>query len=152
MRSPTVPYLSNAQLDAAVRDLVTRFERWRNAPVVPPVPVEDIVEKYLSVTLEMIDLRAKLGVEDVLGAAYFEKGIIRVQEDLLAQEGRFSFTVGHETGHWWLHRPLYEANKVAPLLFAKAEPEPDVVCRSSGKKPPAEWQAIGFQGSAIQRR
>jgi len=144
MRSPNVPYLSAAQLDAAVKDLVIGFERWLSRAVAPPIPIEDIVEKYLGVTLEMIDLEAKLGVKDVLGAAYFNEGIIRIEEGLLEKEGRFSFTVGHEIGHWCLHRPLYKASQATQPLFNSGQAEPDIVCRSSSPKPSAEIQADAF--------
>lgn len=144
MRSLTVPFVAPEKLESAVRELLLQFGRWRGAAVTPPVPVEDIVEKYLGLTFEFDDLEKRLGVPDVLGAAWFDEKIIRVDESLLDKEGRLSFTIGHETGHWCLHRPLYEANKVAPSLFASTEPEPAVICRTSERKERAELQADDF--------
>jgi hypothetical protein len=46
-----------------------------------------------------------------------------------AKEGRYRFTVGHEVGHWQLHRHLFLANACQDSLF-EAPSEPSVVCRA----------------------
>jgi Zn-dependent peptidase ImmA (M78 family) len=82
-----------------------------------------------------------------LGATWFEEKCIRIDSSLEENEGRLSFTMAHEIGHWWMHRPIYEMNKVTVPLFVCEEGKPAspaVVCRSTGKKPPAEWQADQF--------
>lgn len=137
-----VPYLADAKIDSAVNELLGKFSRISGTAVKPPIPVDDIVEKYLKVTLEVLDLKSKLGT-DVLGAAYFDENVIRVDEMLLDQEGRLSFTLGHEVGHWQLHRPIYEMDKVSGSLFGPKTALPAFVCRSSAK-PPAEVQADKF--------
>jgi Zn-dependent peptidase ImmA (M78 family) len=74
---------------------------------------------------------------------------VRVDERVVDQEGRFCFTIGHELGHWVLHRPQVEADRTAPTLFRDAEPPPAVVCRTGQKKAPAEWQADQFSARLL---
>jgi Zn-dependent peptidase ImmA (M78 family) len=144
MRSPKVRFLQPQEIESAVRELLRAFAKGRGIQIVPPIPVDDIIEKHLKVRLEISDLVTRLGMTDVLGATWFDEGIIRIDERLEAQEGRLSFTLGHEVGHWVLHRPQLEADKVAPLPLQNQEAPPAVVCRTSEKKAPAEWQADQF--------
>jgi Zn-dependent peptidase ImmA (M78 family) len=137
-----VPFLSDAKIDSAASELLGKYAKGSGGSLRGPIPIDDIIEKFLRVTLEVTDLRSKLG-SDVLGAAYFEENIIRVDETLLDQEGRLSFTMGHEVGHWQLHRPVYEMDKVSGSLFGPKPELPSFVCRSSAK-PPAEIQADKF--------
>lgn len=138
-----VPYRANAQIDHAALELLRKFSKQAGVVVKPPIPVDDIIEKFLGVSLEIVDLKAKLGTDDVLGAAYFDEKIIRVDASLLEQEGRLCFTMAHEVGHWQLHRPLYEMNKMSAPMFGNAASAPSFLCRSS-QKPPAEYQADMF--------
>ena len=140
-----VRYLSDQELDAASLELLRKFAKTSGRPVSPPIPVEEIIDKHLKVRLEFCDLRSKLGA-DVLGATWFDEAIIRVDSSLEQLEGRLCFTMAHETGHWVLHRPQYEADKVTGQLFKRdaAEGPPAVVCRSSDAKVRAEWQADQF--------
>jgi len=142
-----LPYLRPWDLEAAASELLQRYGRWKGAPPRPPIDVDDIIEGYLKLQLCVVDLQRQLGVADVLGAAWFDDGRIAVDQSLEGQEGRIAFTLAHEVGHWTLHRPLYEADKVTRPLFA-GEPErasePPVVCRSSQRQAAAEWQANQF--------
>ncbi|RKG66333.1 ImmA/IrrE family metallo-endopeptidase [Corallococcus sp. CA054B] len=138
-----VPFLTDQAIDSATHELLLKFSKHVGVQVNPPIPVDDIIEKYLRVGLEITDLKTKLGTSDVLGAAYFDEKVIRVDQQLEAQEGRLCFTMAHEVGHWQLHRPIYEMDKVAPLLFGTKDPRPAFLCRS-GQKPPAEIQADKF--------
>jgi hypothetical protein len=139
-----VRFLKVEQIEAAVAELLRNFCRKRNCALTAPVPVEDILEKHLKVKLEIKDLVKLLGVSDVLGAAWFDLGVVRVDERIVDQEGRYSFTLSHELGHWILHRPQVEAERIAPTLFGGSADGPAVVCRTSEKKAPAEWQADQF--------
>lgn len=139
-----VRFLRTEEIDLAVSELLRNFSKKRGLTLVPPIPVEDILEKHLQVKLEIKDLVQLLGVSDVLGAAWFDLGVVRVDERIVDQEGRYSFTIGHELGHWVLHRPQVEAERVAPTLFGDSANAPAVVCRTSEKKAPAEWQADQF--------
>jgi hypothetical protein len=142
-----LPYLRPRDLEAAAGELLGRYGRWKGTPPRPPIDVDDIIEGYLKLQLAVVDLQSALGVPDVLGAAWFDEGRIAVDQSLEGQEGRFAFTLAHELGHWTLHRPLYEADKVTRPLFAGGPPrvtEPPIVCRSSQRQAAAEWQANQF--------
>lgn len=142
-----VPFLKPSDLDHAVAELLRRYGAWKKAPVQPPIDVDEIVEGYLGLTLEVVDLRERLGMDDVLGATWFDDGRVRIDRSLEGKEGRFAFTVAHEIGHWQLHRPLYEMDKVTLPLFSLGpdeKPAPAVVCRAKERKAPAEWQADQF--------
>jgi hypothetical protein len=142
-----VPYLTSAQLDHVVAELLRSYGKWRGAPLRPPIDVDEIAEGYLGLTLELTDLRQLLGIDDVLGATWFDERRLRVDQSLEGKEGRFAFTVAHEIAHWQLHRPLYEMEKVTLALFPPqpgAKPAAAVVCRAKDRKSPAEWQADQF--------
>ena len=146
-----VPYWFDKDIDSAVHELLMKFSKRRGAQVAPPIPVEDIIEKHLEVTLEITNLKEKLGADDVLGAAYFDERLIRVDERLEEQEGRLCFTLAHEVGHWQLHRPLYELEKMSPTLFEAKAQLPSFLCRSK-QKPPEEIQADKFAAFLLMPR
>jgi Zn-dependent peptidase ImmA (M78 family) len=158
MRQIKVPFLRSSEIDHAVADLLRRYGAWRNAPAKPPIDVDEIVEGYLGLVLEIADLKSLLGMPDVLGATWFETRKVCVDQSLEGKEGRFAFTVAHEIGHWQLHRPLLEMERVTLSLFpAAADAAPTVVCRARESKAPAEWQADQFAArllmpaTAVQR-
>jgi Zn-dependent peptidase ImmA (M78 family) len=55
------------------------------------------------------------------------------------------FTVAHELGHWELHRHLFPASYGQRGLFSEKN-APTIVCRTSSRKDPMEWQADCFAG------
>src|SRR3712207_7120539 len=57
--------------------------------------------------------------------------------------GRFRFTIGHEVGHWELHRRHLQLQRSQDDLFQK-RPEPSIVCRTSQQKERIELQADVF--------
>jgi hypothetical protein len=71
-----VPYLTSAQLDQVVAELLRNYGKWRGTPVRPPIDVDEIAEGYLGLTLELTDLRQLLGIDDVLGATWFDCALI----------------------------------------------------------------------------
>jgi len=147
MQQIKVPFLKPTEIDHVVRELLRAYGAWRKAPAEPPSDVDEIVEGYLGLTLELDDLRTRLGMPDVLGATWFEDALVRIDQSLEEKVGRFSFTVAHEIGHWQLHRPLFEMEKVTLSLFPSrdgATATPAMVCRSREKKAPAEWQVDQF--------
>jgi hypothetical protein len=142
-----VPYLTSAQLDQVVAELLRNYARWRGTAIRPPIDVDEIAESYFELILELSDLKKLLGIDDVLGATWFDERRLRVDQSLEGKEGRFAFTVAHEIGHWQLHRPLYEIEKVTFPLFPTqtgAKPAAAIVCRARDRKSPAEWQADQF--------
>ncbi|MBI3184655.1 MAG: ImmA/IrrE family metallo-endopeptidase [Myxococcales bacterium] len=148
-----VPFLKPQELDSAAAELLRKYSKWKGAIPRPPIDIDDIVEGHLQLEFAVVNLQEKLGVPDVLGATWFDEKRVCVDESLEGQEGRFSFTLAHEVGHWVLHRPLYEADKVTRPLFAEGPgakaAEPAVVCRSSQRQAPAEWQANQFAARVL---
>ena len=142
-----VPFLRASELDHITAEVLRKYSAWKGAPVRPPIDVDEIVEGLLELDFEVLDLREHLGMPDVLGATWMDDGRICVDQSLEGKEGRFAFTVAHEVGHWVMHRPILEMDRVTlPLFTAKAdeEPKPAIVCRAREKKAPAEWQADQF--------
>ena len=141
-----VPFLADRQLESAATELLRKYAKWKGAPPRPPIPVDDIVEGLLGLSLSIGDLRTRLGKNDVLGATWLDDGHVMIDSSLEGNEGRFSFTLAHETGHWVLHRPIIEMEKVTVPLFARepnAKPGPAIVCRD-GQRDSAEIQADKF--------
>ncbi|RMH00001.1 MAG: ImmA/IrrE family metallo-endopeptidase [Deltaproteobacteria bacterium] len=152
MRAIKVPYLKHSELDHAAAELLRKYSEWKGSPARPPIDVDEIVEGYLGLDFEVANLREYLGMPDVLGATWLEDGVVRVDESLEGKDGRFAFTVAHEIGHWVLHRPVIEMEKVTLPLFSSkpdAEPKPAIVCRAQARKQPAEWQADQFAARVL---
>lgn len=147
MRQIKVPFLRPPELNDAATELLHCYGEWRRQPAVPPIDVDEIVEGYLGLVLEVVDLKRRLGMDDVLGATWFREDRVCIDQSLEGKQARFAFTVAHEIGHWQLHRPLFEMEKLTLPLFPSAAgvaAGPAVVCRSSERKAPAEWQADQF--------
>ncbi|MEW8333882.1 MAG: ImmA/IrrE family metallo-endopeptidase, partial [Candidatus Thiodiazotropha sp.] len=66
--------------------------------------------------------------------------------------GRYYFSVGHEIGHWRLHRQYLRNADGQAAMFTDREPEPTVICRTSQKKAPVEWQADYFSSCLLMPR
>lgn len=141
-----VPFRRPIEIDEMVADLLGKYGKWKGAPPRPPMPVDDIAEGYFKLDFAFDDLEALLEEPGVLGATWLEEKVMRVDCSLESNPRRVSFTIAHEIGHWWMHRPILEMEKVTLPLFAYEKGRratPVVICRS-GRKDPAEWQADQF--------
>lgn len=147
-QGPRLKYLPDQAFEDEAALLLAEFGKAKGQITSPPIPIDDIVEGHLKLTLEFIDTRAKFGVDDVHGAIWFNDHLIGIDLRLdpynfPAKLGRYRFTLAHEAGHWRLHRHLY-LRKANPLsLLPNSTPRPDFVCRSSDKEP-IEYQADRF--------
>jgi uncharacterized protein DUF955 len=159
-----VPYIADETIERDTEALLAQYELSRNIEIRAPVPVEDVVEKFLKLHLEFDDLPRRLGVPrvlagkepDICGAIWLEDGEIVIDESLdpelrPAMEGRYRFTLGHEGGHWRLHRPLIEANIRQALLFQDTR-QPSVVCRLSQANERLELQANLYASCLLMPR
>jgi len=148
-----VPYLSEEQIERDAAMLLCEYAQKRGAVIEPPVPIEDIVEKHLRLTIEFDDTHRLFGVTrdlvgdaDILGAIFFDDRRIVIDESLdpeenAFKEGRYRFTLAHEGGgHWRLHRHLFAKNPAQTALF-DLPTRPAVICRYSQAKERVEWQA-----------
>ncbi|MBI5642615.1 MAG: ImmA/IrrE family metallo-endopeptidase [Deltaproteobacteria bacterium] len=142
-----VPFFQKPEIERMALDLLQKYEAWKGVKLTPPISIDDIVEGYLRLDFQIDDLKERLSIPDVLGATWFEDKVMRIDSSLEGKEGRLSFTMAHEVGHWWMHRPYYEMEKVTLPLFSfkeNVQPTPAIVCRSGRKKDSAEWQADQF--------
>lgn len=152
-----VPFLHEKQIEAEADALLAEFEERFNDVTEPPVPVDEIAELLLELSLEYKDMKALFPMADVHGAIWFAQGKIGIDRDLdpdanPSRRGRYHFTLAHEVGHWRLHRQHYIKNPAERQLFDDGSPTPDVVCRSSERKKPVEWQADAFAANLLMPR
>jgi len=152
-----VAFLSEEEIETRALETLGSYGRRFEEVSGPPVPVEEILECDLELDFGLEDLAAAGLGEDALGAMWAADRRVRVDSSLdptefPAKEGRYRFTVGHEVGHWQLHRHLFLANVGQDSLFG-APSEPSVVCRAAySKKPPIEWQADAFAAQLLMPR
>ena len=160
-----VPYLREEQIERDAASLLAEYAQARSIVISPPIPIEDIVEKYLKLGIEFDNMhrllrvpRSGLGLDpDILGAIWFDDRHIVIDESLdpeenPSKEGRYRFTLAHEGGgHWRLHRHLFAKDPEQVPLFEEPAP-PSVVCRSSQAKEPVEWQADFYASCLLMPR
>ena len=150
-------YLSEEEIETATLATLGSYGRRFGEVSAPPVPVEEILECDLELDFGFEDLAAAGFGKDALGAMWAVERRVRVDSSLdptefPAKEGRYRFTVGHEVGHWQLHRHLFLASVGQDPLFG-ASPVPSVVCRAGlTRKPPIEWQADAFAARLLMPR
>jgi hypothetical protein len=157
-----VPYLAEELMERDAEALLTEYAQTCGAAVAAPVPVEDILEKHLKLTIEFDDTHRRFGVRrspllydypDILGAIFFDTTQIVIDETLdpagnPKKEGRYRFTVAHEGGHWRLHRHLF-ANEPAQTA---GTPTPSVLCRSGQASVRVELQADFYAACLLMPR
>jgi len=149
-----VPYLPKKSIEGDAENLLSEYEREKGVRLELPIPIDDIVEKYLKLGIEFDDTHKRFGLPrsedysdpDILGAIYFDERRIVIDESLDPHErpefeGRYRFTLAHEGGgHWRLHRDLFRRDSNQGRLFGEPD-EPSVICRTNQKRASEEWQA-----------
>lgn len=135
------PYLNDAMIEKQAEWLLRSYEGSYGTVDVAPVPIEDIIERYLGLQIEYDDFtRSKyfgehgesvLGYIDMQGKRIFINELIEPSSNPNAHEGRFYFTLGHETGHYVLHREMIEEFMAQTSFFDADEqdPQPAILCR-----------------------
>src|ERR1700731_2388773 len=147
-----VPYLADEMIEGDAALLLAEYAQARGVVIVPPIPIEDIVEKHLKLGIEFDDTHKLFGIPrgpecdaDILGAIFFGEARIVIDESLDPEEnppleGRYRFTRAHEAaGHWRLHRHLFAKDPAQAFLFG-GPAAPSFVCRSSDAMKREEWQ------------
>lgn len=142
-----VKYLPEVHIERAASELLAAYGMKFGELVEPPVPVDEILECHLELSLDFDDLDKRFGQPGVLGAIWVENKDVLIDQSLEPtehprQEGRYRFTVAHETGHWVLHRTQLMESRSAGMFQDPAAPS--VVCRDGAQKPPMEQQADKF--------
>jgi Zn-dependent peptidase ImmA (M78 family) len=154
-----VPYLSEEQIEGDAAALLAEYAHKRGVAIKAPIPIEDIVEKHLRIGIEFDDTHLLFGIPrnpegdaDILGALFIGDRRIVIDQSLDPEEnrfkeGRYRFTLAHESGHWRLHRHLFGKDPTQAALFG-GPVTPAIVCRSSQAKERLELQA-DFHGSCV---
>lgn len=145
----TVKWLSDDAIESEAVGLLVAASKSLGSIDTPPVPVEEILQFHLNLTLGLGDLIGRFGHKDVLGATWVPRREVIIDKTLDPADhperlGRYLFTVGHEIGHWQLHREGLDPHPDQGLLFEELEAEPTVLCRTSQAKDRLEWQADAF--------
>lgn len=151
-----VPYLHVKQIEAEADLLIAEYSERFEPIAAPPIPVDELAELHLQLTLEYLDMGSLFPHAEVHGAIWFHDGRIGIDHSLdpdsnPAKRGRYHFTLAHEIGHWRLHRQHYTRNEQEQRLFDDGRVQPDVVCRS-GDTQPVEFQANSFASHLLMPR
>src|SRR5262249_29105313 len=152
-----VPYIADETIERDAEALLAQYAAAKGVEIKAPIPIEDIVEKYLKLHVEFYDLRRLFGLPggrkpDIFGAIWLDSGEIVIDESLDPEEHplreeRYRFTLAHEGGgHWRLHRPLVQANSCQEAQRSI------VVCRSSQANERVEFQANLYASCLLMPR
>jgi hypothetical protein len=152
-----VPYLHEKQIEREADLLLEEYALKFSPVIAPPVPIDTIAEVHLKLTLEYRNMKSLFPIGDVHGAIWFQQSRIGIDQSLdpdsnPSRRGRYHFTLAHEVGHWRLHRQHFMKNPAQRTLFDDGTPHPDVVCRSSERSQPVEWQANAFASCLLMPR
>ena len=144
-----VKYLSEQQIERDALGLLETYFHELGRLIQIPIPAEDILELHLGLSLDFDDLQAVLGIPDVLGALWADRREVFIDQSLEPEEhphmeGRYHFSVGHEIGHWRLHRQYLTNAGGQVAMVTDGQPEPSVICRLSQAKERIELQADYF--------
>jgi hypothetical protein len=83
-----VPYLTEVEIEKQAARLLAQFTISRGLSLVAPIPVEQILERHLKLTLDFDDLHGKLGIPmsgkepEVLGALWVESREVFIDQSL----------------------------------------------------------------------
>jgi len=152
-----VPYLTKKHIEKEAALLLAEYGDRRGQIAGPPIPIDEIVELHLGLTLEMKDMRSLFRFGDVHGALWMDQQVGGIDRGLDPavhpnKRGRYHFTLAHEAGHWRLHRRHYVNDPYQGEFFGEGMPVPAYVCRSSEAKKPVEWQADYFAAAVLMPR
>ena len=150
---PKLPFMTDQEFEDEAALLLAEFGRKHGQVARPPIPIDEIVELYLELKLELLDMNALFGVDDVHGALWVNERRIGIDQRFDPQAnpkmlGRYHFTLAHEAGHWRLHRKLFQRKANQPTLLPESTSRPEYICRSSDRDP-IEIQADKFAASLM---
>ncbi|WP_413431532.1 ImmA/IrrE family metallo-endopeptidase [Crateriforma spongiae] len=151
-RDLPVPPLTMRQIAAEADAVLLQYAERFDVAIEAPIEIEDIVGSLMGLRIEFERLEEALG-EGVLGALFMRDRRISIDESLDPEiypdmRWRYHFTLGHELGHWVLHRAFVLSPAIQKLLFGD-ESLPEIVCRSHGSRPRIERQADQFAGCLL---
>lgn len=133
---PKLPFMTDQEFEDKAALLLAELGRKHWAVTGPPIPIDEIVELYIELELELLDMKALYGVDDVHCALWVNERRVGIDQrfDPYANPnmlGRYHFTLAHEAGHWRLHRRLFQRNANQLRLLPESAARPEYICRSS---------------------
>ena len=78
--SVKVPWLPKDAINQMATEVLLGYEDYIGQTLSPPIPVEDIIERYLELDLEYVDFYEKYGLDNVFGALYVKKRTVAISE------------------------------------------------------------------------
>lgn len=147
-----VPFREKDNIEREAEILISSYERKYGAVDSLHTPIDLITEHHLRLTIDVQELDA-----DVFGCIDIHNKAISINQSLdpynyRNMEGRYNFTLGHEVGHYVLHKDL--VTPIMPSLFDDniIDKPSGILCRKSEYKEPIEWQADYFSGCLLMAR
>lgn len=152
----TLRFMKDQEFEDESALLLAEYGNKHDQVIAPPIPVDEMVELYLGLSLEFLDMQKLFGVGDVHGALWVNEKRVGIDQRLdparnPAMLGRYHFTLAHEAGHWRLHRQLFLRKANQPTLLPDSAPRPEYICRSSDTEP-IEYQANRFASCLLMPR
>lgn len=149
-------FMKDQEFEDEAALLLAEYGNKHGQVIAPPVPVDEMVELYLGLSLEFLDMQKLFGVGDVHGALWVNEKRVGIDQRLdpasnPAMLGRYHFTLAHEAGHWRLHRQLFLRRANQHSLFPEGKERPEYICRSSDTEP-IEYQANRFASCLLMPR
>ncbi|MAT73448.1 MAG: hypothetical protein CMJ58_28525 [Planctomycetaceae bacterium] len=153
---PKLRFMKDQEFEDEAALLLAEYGNKHGQVAGPPIPIDEIVELYLELHLTFDDMRALFGVDDVHGALWVNDRRVGIDQRLEPTEnpamlGRYHFTLAHETGHWRLHRHLFQRKANQLTLLPDNVERPEYICRSSDTEP-IEYQANRFASCLLMPR
>ena len=149
-----IPYVRQQDVDTDVDLLLAEYANKFTAVLEPPVPVEEIVEAYLELELQFMDMLEEFATDKIHGALWVNERRIGIDESLEPDShpkmlGRYRFTLAHECGHWRLHRRRFQHRAVTQRSLLPNDPKrPEYICRD-GDSDPIEVQADMYAATLL---
>lgn len=149
-------FMKDQEFDDEAALLLAEYGTNHGQVTAPPIAIDEIVELYLKLRLEFIDMRQLFGVDDVHGALWVNERRVGIDQRLdpvesPSMQGRYNFTLAHEAGHWRLHRQLFQRKANQLKLLPDSTERPEYICRSSDTAP-IEFQANRFASCLLMPR
>src|SRR5271170_5990481 len=122
-------FMKDQEFEDEAALLLAEYGNKHGQVMAPPVPVDEMVELYLGLSLEFLDMQKLFGVDDVHGALWVNEKRAGIDQRLdpatyPATLGRSHFTQAHEAGHVRLHRQLFLRRANQHSLFPEGKERP----------------------------
>ena len=157
-----VRHLSENEIEQDTELLLAEYKATAGEPIKLPIPIDEITIYHLALRLEFADLHKVLRVPmlreqpDILGAILIDRDLVLIDQSLdpsvdPSMKGRYRFSVGHEVGHFRLHRS-YVTTDADQTSFFDAPSESNIICRTSQANERVERQADIYASCLLMPR